>query len=184
MIDVTDPSTRAAFRQGVRRIWQQFPAPVRFIDNAAVHHSAGISQPWSAYCQNIDEIRKLGESMGSIQIFNIAAHVGELSDEEVAQLIKAVGQGGIMLEMPWEPAIRRNPAATERARKRYRQILDSGVAIIMAPPGAEFPPDIAAWAQTWRKPTDKLYFAGAFYLRPNSKIYSPESLQSETQRKP
>lgn len=172
MIDVTDPATRAAFQQGVRRIWQQFPAPVRLVDNAAVHRSAGVSQPWSAYCLNIGELRKLAESTGSVAIFNIAAHVGELSDEEMEQLIAAVGTGGIMLEMPWEPGIRRNAAATNRAKTRYRQLLDRGVAIIMAPPGAEFPPDVAAWVNTWRKPEDHLYLAGAFYLQSNPKIYA------------
>ncbi len=101
LIDVTDLETRRAFHEGIRRLWEQSPAPVRFVDNAAVHSSTGVGQPWSNYCANIEQIRKLGESMGSLQIFNISVHVGEMSDEETSLLIKAVGPDGILLEMPW-----------------------------------------------------------------------------------
>ena len=175
LIDVTDPGTRRAFHEGIKRLWEQSPAPVRFVDNAAVHRSAGVGQPWSSYCSNIEEIRKLGESMGSLQIFNIAVHVGEMSDEDTRLLIKAVGPGGILLEMPWHERIRNNPAATERAKNRYRQLLDSGMGIILAPPGAEPPQELINWVRTWRKPTDHLYFGGAFYKAPDMKLFGPNS---------
>jgi hypothetical protein len=177
IIDVTDPATRHAFQQGIKRLWEQTPAPVRFIDNAGIHRSAGKSQPWSSYCANIEEIRKIGESMGSLQIFNLSLHVGEMSDEETSQLIKAVGKGGILLEMPWHENIRKNPAATERARLRYRELLDAGMGIIMATPGTEPPQELVNWVRTWRKPTDHLYFAGVFWKAPDAKLYGAGALQ-------
>ena len=67
--------------------------------------------------------------MGSLAIFNLALNVGEMSDEETAQLINAVGSGGTLVMTPWEKTIQRNPAATERAKKRYRQLLDTGMGI-------------------------------------------------------
>ena len=175
LIDVTDPETRRAFHAGIRRLWEQSPAPVRFVDNAAVHSSTGVGQPWSSYCANIEEIRKLGESMGSLQIFNISVHVGEMSDEETRLLIKAVGPDGILLEMPWHKNIQNSPAATERARKRYRQLLDSGMGIILAPPGVAPPQDLVDWVRTWRKPTDHLYLAGAFFKAPDMNLFGPSS---------
>src|ERR1035437_2975561 len=127
IIDVTDPATRHAFQQGIKRLWEQTPAPVRFIDNAGIHRSAGKSQPWSSYCANIEEIRKIGESMGSLQIFNLSLHVGEMSDEETSQLIKVVGKGGILLEMPWHENIRTNPAATGELGKDLEKAYRSSV---------------------------------------------------------
>ncbi|MGC2111945.1 MAG: hypothetical protein WA655_20675 [Candidatus Korobacteraceae bacterium] len=171
LIDLTESTTRSAFQLGIERLWKQTPAPVRFIDNAAVHRSAGRGQPWTSYCTNIEEIRKLGDRMGSRQIFNVAMHAGEMSDEETRQLIEAVGDGGIALEMPWHDNIRNDPAATERAKRRYRELLDSGMAIIMAPPGAEPSQQLVDWVRTWRKPADHLYFAGAFYKPPDMKLF-------------
>lgn len=175
IINVADPATRHSFQGAIKKLWEQSPASVRFIDNAAVHRSAGKGQPWKSYCQNMKEIRELGEAMGSVQIFNIPVHVGELSDAEADQLIDAVGHGGILLEMPWHQDIRKNPAATERARLRYRQLLDSGMAIIMAEPGAEPSSALVKWVNTWRKPTDHLYFGGAFWKQADPSLYvSPE----------
>ena len=171
IIDVSDPQTRAALHSGIKRLWIKYPASVRFVDNAAVHRSTGRAQPWSSYCANITEIRKLGEAMGSRQIFNIAVHIGEMSDEETRQLIEAVGDGGILLEMPWHDNIRNNAAATERAKSRYRELLDSGMGIILAPPGVEPPQDLVDWVSSWRKPTDHLYFGGAFYKAPDAKLF-------------
>lgn len=173
IVELADPETRHALQSGIQRLWKQFPAPVRFIDNAAVHRSAGAAQSWENYCRNIEELRQLGEAMGSRQIFNIAGHVGEFSDEEMSQLIRAVGSGGIMLEMPWHPNIQRDAAATERAKSHYRRLLDSGMAIILAPPGSEFPAALADWVRTWRKPTDRIYFGGAFYKQADPLVYGP-----------
>ncbi len=172
IIDVSDPGTRHAFQSGIRKLWEQMPAPVRFVDNAAIHQSAGRGQPWKSYCQNIREIREMGDAMGSVQIFNLSGHVGEFSDVEASELIQAVGHGGILLEMPWHENIRKDPAATERARLRYRQLLDSGMAIIMAEPGAEPSKDLVKWVNSWRKPGDHLYFAGAFWQAPDPSLYT------------
>ena len=173
LIDVTDPDTRHALHDGIKRLWQQSPALVRFIDNAGIHRSAGKAQPWASYCQNIEEIRKLAESMGALAIFNISLNVGEMSDEETAELISAVGSGGILLEAPWAKSIQKNPEATERARKRYRQLLDTGMGIIMAPPGTGPSQELVDWVSTWRKPSDHIYFAGVFYKQPNPKLFGP-----------
>ena len=173
MIDVTDPATRHALQDGIKRLWQQHPAPVRFVDNAAAHHAVGGPQPWAGYCANMEEIRKLGESMGSVQIFNVAVHVEDLSDEETRQLIQAVGSGGIALEMPWPKNIRDNPAKAERAKQRYRQLLDTGMGIIMVPAGAAPPQELVDWVRTWRKPGDHLYFNGAFFKAPDPKLFGP-----------
>jgi len=174
LIDVSDPPTRHGLQLGIKRLWEQSPAPVRFIDNAAIHRSTGTGQPWFSYCQNIEEIRKLAESMGSLAIFNLALNVGEMSDEETTQLIHAVGSGGILLEMPWAKGIQANPAATERAKRRYRQLLDTGMGIIIAPPGRSPSPELVAWINTWRKPSDHLYFAGVFYQQPDEKLFGPQ----------
>ncbi len=172
IIDVTDPATRHSFQAAIKTMWQENPAPVRFIDNAAVHQSTGKGQPWASYCQNMKELSELGEATNSVQVFNISVHVGELSDAEAAQLIDAVGHSGVLLEMPWHQEIRKDPAATERARLRYRQLLDSGMAIIMAEPGAEPSRALVNWVNTWRKPTDHLYFAGAFWKQPDPNLFT------------
>jgi hypothetical protein len=180
IINVSDPATRRAFQANIRKLWEETPAPVRFIDNAAIHPSAGKGQPWASYCQNMKEIRELGEAMGSVQIFNVSVHVGELSDAEANQLIEAVGHGGILLEMPWHQNIRSNAAATERARFRYRQLLDAGMAIIMAEPGAEPSSQLVKWVDTWRKPSDHLYFGGAFWKAPNPALYNSPDRASKS----
>ncbi len=172
LIDVSDPATRHGLQMGIKRLWEQSPAPVRFIDNAGIHRStSAATQPWFSYCQNIEEIRKLAESMGSMAIFNLALNVGEMSDEETTQLIRAVGSGGILLEMPWAKGIQANPTATERAKKRYRQMLDTGMGIIIAPPGQGPSQQLVDWVNTWRKPSDHLYFAGVFYKQPDEKLF-------------
>ena len=177
MIDVSDPGTRHSFQWGIKRLWEQNPAPVRFIDNAAIHRSAGNGHVWSSYCANIEEIRRIGESMGSLQIFNVAMHIGELSDTEASQLIAAVGSGGILLEMPWGEGVQRDPAATDRARTRYRQLLDTGMGVILVSSGGRPPEKLVKWVATWRKPADHLYFAGAFWIAPDKKLYDARAFQ-------
>ena len=173
LIDVTDRDTRRALQAGIRRLWEQHPARVRFVDNAAAHHAVGGPQPWASYCENMEEIRKMGESMGSLQIFNIAVRVDDLSDEETRQLIQAVGSGGIALEMPWPKNFKDNPAKAERAVRRYRQLLDTGMGIILVPAGAAPPQELVDWVRTWRKPTDHLYLHGSFFKAPDPKLFGP-----------
>ena len=176
LIDVSDPATRHGLQMNIKRLWEQSPAPVRFIDNAAIHRSLGpsLAQPWIDYCKNMEEIRKLAESMSSLAIFNLALNVGEMSDEETTELIHAVGSGGILLEMPWAKGIQANPAATERAKKRYRQLLDTGMGIILAPPGQGPSQELVDWVSTWRKPSDHLYFAGVFYKQPDQNLFGSQ----------
>jgi hypothetical protein len=172
VIDVSDPGTRHALQKEIRRMWKQVPAAVRFVDNAAAHHSTGAGQDWSAYCANIKEIRTMGAALGSRQIFNIAVHVGFMSDQETRELIDAVADHGIALEMPWHQNIRQNAVQTEKARIRYRQLLDTGMGIVMMPLDGD-PQGLVEWIRTWRKPTDHLYITGAFYKAPDMQFFGP-----------
>ena len=174
LIDVTDASTRHALQSGIRRLWEQYPAPVRFVDNAAFYPPLGGEQPWADYCANIAEIRALGESMGSMQVFNIGARLDDLPDQGVRQLIQAVGHGGILLEMPWPKNAQLRPAALERAKERYRQLLDSGMGIILDAPGGQPPQDLVNWIRSWRKPADHIYFGAAFFKgAPDTSLFGP-----------
>jgi len=172
VIDVTNVRTRQALQKQILRIWKEVPAPVRFVDNAAFHHSTGAGQDWSAYCANIKEIRIMGAALGSRQVFNIAVHVGLMSDEETRQLMSAVADHGICLEMPWHPTIRRDARQTEKAMRRYRQLLDSGMGIIMMPIDGD-PLELVKWVRTWRKPADHIYVSGVFYKAPDTALFGP-----------
>jgi len=172
VIDVSDPATRRALQQSIRRLWQQFPAPVRFVDNAAAHSRLGGSQNWSDYCANIKEIRIMGAAMGSRQIFNVAVRIGSMSDQETLQLMDAVGDHGIALEMPWERGILQTEEGTKRTRNRYRQMLDSGMGVVMVPVEGD-PKELVEWVRTWRKPTDHLYLSGVFYKSPDQALFGP-----------
>lgn len=176
IMDVSDPETMRSFHKGLKRLWEQSPAPVRFVDNAAIHSSAGKGQPWNAYCANILEIRKIGESMGSLQVFNVALHVGMLSNEETQDLITAVGGNGIALEMPWSSAIRKDGSLSRNAEVRYRQLLDAGTGIILLPLDVDAE-QLASWVRTWRKPTDHLYIGGSFFKPPDMKVFGPAQVR-------
>jgi hypothetical protein len=165
-IDVTDPKARHAFQANVEKLWSAVPAPLRFVDNAAFHKAVGGSQPWRAQCEQLAELRALAESQGSRVIFNISMHVGMLSDEETRQLMDAVRDNGIALEMPWSPIIQSNPSATAKAQARYRQLLDSGMAIILIPVNTDADA-LARWVRTWKEPSDHLYMSGIFWKPPD-----------------
>lgn len=170
IVDLGDENTRHALHAAIKQLWLKSPAPLRFVDNAGIHPAVARQQAWSDYCTNIREIRSIAESQGSRPIFNISAHVGMMSDEETRQLIDAVGNGGIALEMPWHPVVQQSKEATKKAEFRYRQLLDSGMAIIMIP--VRIREDaLAKWVMTWRKPTDHLYVSGAFWKQPDQAIY-------------
>lgn len=164
-INVADPFTRHALQTAIESEWATYPAPLRFVDNAGVHRSAGATQPWDAYCQNIKALRHIAEGQGSHVVFNIATHPGMMSVAETDELMDAVGQEGILLEDPWTLYVRKSPVETERAKKRYRQLLDSGMAIVMllnkVPADALFD-----WVGTWRKPKDRLYIGVPFFKKP------------------
>jgi hypothetical protein len=170
ILDLSDRETMNSFHEGLKRLWERTPAPVRFVDNAGIHSSAGKGQKWNDYCTNMLEIRRIGESMGSLQVFNIAMHVGMLSDDEMKNLISAVGGNGIAIEMPWSPAIRKDKTLTRNAEARYRQLLDAGEAIILIPLDVDAQ-QLAAWVRTWRKPTDHLYLAGSFFKPPDLNVF-------------
>jgi hypothetical protein len=168
IIDVESDVTRQALQAGIRQLWEATPAPLRFVDNAAAHSSTGGKQPWAGYCKNMEGIRQVAESLGSRVIFNISMHPGMLTDDEALQLTQAVGAGnGIALETPWSPAIRQNTEATAKAEMRYRQLLDSGLTVIMIPTDVA-EDQLAAWVNTWRKSTDHIYFSGIFWKPPEA----------------
>jgi hypothetical protein len=165
IVDIADVKTRHALQKEILRMWKNVPAPARFVDNAAIHHSTGAGAGWSAYCANIKELRNMGAALGSLQIFNIAVHVGLMSDDETLQLISAVADHGICLELPWHRSIRRDAGKTEMAKRRYRQLLDSGMGIIMMPLDGD-PQELVQWVSTWRKPSDHIYLSALFYKPP------------------
>jgi hypothetical protein len=174
IIDVTDPDTRRAFQAGIAQSWQSVPAPLRFVDNAAIHPAVERTQPWEAYCDNIEEIRKIAESQNSRVIFNISMHVGLMSDEETRRLIEAIGpDNGVALEMPWHPTIQKSKEATAKAVARYRQLLDNGLVVIMIPVNIQ-PNVLSDWIRTWRKPSDHLYISGIFWKQPDLQAFSAE----------
>ncbi len=172
IIDVTDPETRHAFQAGITQLWQQSPAPIRFVDNAAIHPAVERKQPWQAYCENMEEIRKIAESQNSRVIFNIAMHVGLMSDDDTRRLIQAIGpDNGIALEMPWHASIQKSPEATAKAVARYRQLLDSGLVVIMLPVNIDANV-LSDWIRTWRKPGDHLYISAIFWKPPDLSAYT------------
>ena len=167
IIDVTDQYTRHALQANIGTLWTAVPAPLRFVDNAAFHHSVGGTQDWQAQCEHLAELRSLAESQGSRVIFNISMHVGMLSDEEIHELVDAVRDNGIALEMPWSPIIQSNPAATAKAQARYRQLLDGGMAIVLIPVNID-QEALARWVRTWKKSSDHLYLSGIFWKPPEN----------------
>jgi len=44
IVDLADADTRHAFQAAIKQQWVKFPAPVRFVDNAAVHPAVGREQ--------------------------------------------------------------------------------------------------------------------------------------------
>jgi hypothetical protein len=172
IIDVRDPETRHALQAGIRQLWVDVPAPLRFVDNAAVHPAVGRGEPWKAYCDNMREIREVAQSQGSRVVFNIAMHVGLMTDEDARELTDAVGpENGIALEMPWHPFIQKSPELTAKTVARYRQLLDKGLVVIMIP--VDTPAStLSSWIRTWRKPSDRLYISGAFWKAPDLSVYS------------
>lgn len=170
VVNLADAKTRDAIEAGIKQLWEHFPAPVVFVDNMPAPPGMAGSQPWEATCKHIEELGKIAESQGSRLLFNMPMHVGELSELQTQQLIQAVGHNGISLEMPWHDNIRKSKEATERAQKRYRELLDTGMAIVMTP--VHTPEDqLAAWVRTWRKPTDHLYIASSFFKPPDLSAY-------------
>lgn len=167
IINVSDANTRHELQANIAKLWTAVPAPLRFVDNAAFHQSVGGTQPWRDHCQQLKELRELAESQGSRVIFNISMHVGMLSDEETRDLMDAVGDNGIALEMPWSPVIQSSAAATAKAQMRYRQLLDSGMAIVMIPVNTD-QDALARWVRTWKKPSDHLYMNGIFWKAPDA----------------
>jgi hypothetical protein len=168
IINVSDANTRHALQANISKLWAAVPAPLRFVDNAAFHRAVGGTQPWRDHCEHMKELRRLAESEGSRVIFNISMHVGMLSDEDVRELMDAVGDNGIALEMPWSPVIQASPAATAQAQARYRQLLDSGMAVVMIPVNTD-QDALANWVRTWKKPSDHLYMNGIFWKAPDPK---------------
>ncbi|MBV9303121.1 MAG: hypothetical protein JOY62_19350 [Acidobacteriaceae bacterium] len=170
IVNIADADSRHALQANIKQLWEKTPAPIRYIDNIPAHPKVAKASPWGVSCQHMQELREMAESTGSRVMFNIPLHVGEMSDRETQQFIQAVGQNGISLEMPWHPSIRQSREATLRAQKRYRELLDSGMAIVLIP-GKSVPEDqLVAWVRSWRKPTDRLYISVPFFRQPDPSI--------------
>jgi fibronectin type 3 domain-containing protein len=175
IIDVTDTSTVQALQTGIKTLWEEHPAPVYMVDNAAVNSVQGGTQPWQAQCDNIMGIRQLAEATGAVTIFNVATLPGAMSASDTDELIHAIGSNNaIMLEDPWDPYVRAHPSLTQAAVNTYRQMLDSGIAVIMlAIPDYVDGELLAQWINTWRKPADNLYIGWSYFTAPDPAIYGP-----------
>jgi hypothetical protein len=168
IIDVSDAYTRHALQAGIEKAWKAVPAPLRFVDNAAIHVSTGRGQPWESYCQNMRELRHIGEALGSRVIFNISAHIGMLSNKELQQLTDAVGDHGIALEMPAPRLVDGNKAVIRMAELQYRKLLNTGMGIVLIPVDIDYDV-LTRWVQAWRRPADHLYTARVFWKPPPTK---------------
>jgi hypothetical protein len=173
IINVTNTSTVQALQTGIKTLWEEHPAPIYFVDNAAANSVQGGAQPWQAQCDNIMGIRKMAEAMGAVVIFNVATLPGLMSASDTDELIQAIGNdNAIMLEDPWDPYIRARSNLTQAAVNTYRQILDSGIAVIMLPLNVDGEL-LAQWINTWRKSADNLYIGWAFFTAPDPTVYGP-----------
>jgi hypothetical protein len=175
IVDLRDAATRHALQAGIKKLWTEFPSTLRFVDNAGAHPSVSREQDWQATLANIREIRQIAESQGSRAIFNLSLHTAFLSDQDVRDLIDAIGDNGIALEMPWHARVQKSPEDTRKAVRRYRQLLDSGMAVIMIPVGIN-QRDLADWVVTWRKPADHLYISGVFWKQPDRQTFEAHHL--------
>lgn len=164
ILDLSDPATRQAFQAQVKGIWESEPSRLHFIDDAAIHSSVGNGQAWSAYCDNMRELREIAHAQGARVIFNVAAHIGKLNKEEMQQLVQAVGTDGISLETTFNSTA--TDSDTVAARREYRRLLDGGMAVILIPTDGR-DHELAKWVATWRKPTDHLYMSAAFWKPPD-----------------
>jgi fibronectin type 3 domain-containing protein len=173
IIDVTNASTVQALQTGIKALWEEHPASIYMVDNAAANSVVGGTQPWQAQCDNIMGIRTMAEALEAVTIFNVATAPGVMSDSDTDELIQAIGRhNAIMLEDPWDPYVKASPDLTEAAVNTYRQMLDSGIAVIMLPVNVDGEV-LAQWINTWRKPADNLYIGWAFFTSPNPAIYGP-----------
>jgi hypothetical protein len=170
----TDEATLAAFHVNIAKQWQQFPAPIHFVDNAASEEGGDGGQTWASQCQNMKELNQIAQSLGSRAIFNISMLPGAVSDSDMSLLIDALQGGGVSVEQPWEDVVRNNASLTANAVKQYRQLLDAGIAVIMIETngsGQATPQQLKSWVLTWRKPGDPLYLSQIFWQQPDPSIY-------------
>ena len=166
VVDLSDPMSRRELQQGIERLWTHVHGPVRLVDNAAVHPGVARLQAWKDYCDNIKALRELGERALHINtVFNVFVRPWQLTDVETKQLTDAVaglGGNGISLPLPWSESIKNDTVANNWAIYRYRQILDRGITVILIPSDDAPRNDLYKWVNTWRRRTDRIYFATPF----------------------
>ncbi len=167
VVDLSDTYSREELQKAIHQLWQHTPSLMRFIDNAAVHPRVALLQPWDAYCKNMAELRDMAEAAKANVIFNVFVRPWELSDKEVNQLTAAVGPGNaISLPLPWSKSIKDDKTANAWAIYRYRQILKSGVVVILIPSDDAPIEELIHWTSTWKKPNDHIYYASPIWEAP------------------
>jgi hypothetical protein len=170
----SDTATMDAFHANITDQWRQFPAPIHFVDNAASQEGGHGGQSWSSQCENMKAINQIAKSLGSRAIFNISMVPGELSDADMSLLMNALQGAGVAIEQPWQVQVRSNPTLTANAVRQYRQLLDSGIAVVMIETngaGQATLEQLKSWVLTWRKPGDALYLSQAFWQDPDPAVY-------------
>ncbi|HVY67794.1 MAG TPA: fibronectin type III domain-containing protein [Patescibacteria group bacterium] len=176
VVDVTSTATVQALQTNIKTLWAQHPSSLYMVDNAASNSVQGGTQPWAAQCANIQQLRQIANSQGSAVVFNVAAPPGLVSPSDYAQLMAAVGEGNaIMLEDPWDNAVRASSTLTQLAANTYRQLSDYGISVVMIPGinGQADGETLSQWVQSWRQPADAMYISGAFYLAPDPLVFGP-----------
>jgi hypothetical protein len=167
VVDLSDVHSRRDLQNFIRLLWLHVMTPIRFIDNAAVHPGVAKMQPWSVYCQNMQELRNIAQGLKASTIFNIFVRPWEMSNQDMKQLVEAVGAGNaVSLPLPWSLSIKDDKNANAWAIYRYRQLLDNGIVVIVIP-SVEAPEEkLIAWVSSWRRPNDHIYFATPTWKAP------------------
>lgn len=136
-VSLADDYSVEMLRNEIKRLWRLHPAPVYFVDNLA-HPSAWGNAPfsWEDTCEHIKSLREYAnKKLQARCVFNIAMHTGFLTPKETVLLIEAVGQDIICLEQPFYTGVRNDLELFQKAKNKFRELLDAGVGFAWIPLG-------------------------------------------------
>ena len=160
VVDLSDKASREDLQSEIRLIWLHSVSRIRFIENAAVHPRVAALQKWSDYCDNMEGLGRIAESLKANVIFSIFMRPWEVNDKEMKQLISGVGAyNAIAMQIPWSKSIKEDTNAKNWAIYRYRQILDSNIVVILVPSDDAPIAELTKWVSTWRRPTDMIFYS-------------------------
>lgn len=164
MLDARNKDTSHAIIQCIERVWDEYPAPVRFVDNAAQHVSAGGTQDWAAQMTHLGKINGLAYRRGERVAFNISTHVGAMNSNDLALMMGTLHRGMLVVESGLHPNIAKTEMLKKQQREAYRLLLDNGVAVCMgAGLDATPPADVGKWVRGWCSKEAPLYIMCVFW---------------------